>query len=86
MKNAIKPLALATAISAATMAGAIAPAHAALDGNIGIFSSYVLRGITNSPENDNAAIQGGLDWGFGPGFYLGYWGSNLGYGDGDAKG
>ena len=87
MKNAIKPLALATALSVATMAGAIAPAHASeLSGNIGIFSSYVLRGITNSPENDNAAIQGGLDWAFGPGFYLGYWGSNLGYGDGDAKG
>jgi uncharacterized protein (TIGR02001 family) len=69
------------------MAGTIAPAHASeLTGNIGIFSSYVLRGITNSPENDNAAIQGGVDWSVGPGFYLGYWGSNLGYGDGDAKG
>ncbi|MGV7235697.1 MAG: TorF family putative porin [Nitrosomonadaceae bacterium] len=80
MKTAIKPLALATALSVATMAGAIAPAQADVSGNIGVFSSYVLRGITNFPENDGAALQGGVDWDFGPGFYLGYWGSSLGYG------
>ena len=88
MKTAIKPLALATAFSIASMAGAIAPAQAELSGNIGIFSSYVLRGITNAPENDNAALQGGIDWAGDLGFYAGYWGSNLGYGnpDSDTKG
>ena len=81
MKIAIKPLALATAVSVASLAGAIAPAQAEVSGNIGVFSKYILRGITNAPENDNTAVQGGLDWSFGPGFYLGYWGSNLGYSD-----
>ncbi len=88
MKTAIKPLAIATAISIASMAAMVAPAHAELTGNIGVFSQYVLRGITNAPENDNAAIQGGLDWGHDSGFFVGYWGSNLGYGDAgsDTKG
>ena len=81
MKIAIKPLALATAVSVASLAGAIAPAQAEVTGNIGLFSKYILRGITNAPENDNTAVQGGIDWSFGPGFYLGYWGSNLGYSD-----
>ncbi|GBE09060.1 bacterial protein of unknown function [bacterium BMS3Bbin11] len=88
MKTAIKPLAIATAFSIASMAAMIAPAQAELTGNIGVFSQYILRGITNAPENDNAAIQGGLDWGHDSGFYVGYWGSNLGYGDpgSDTKG
>ena len=88
MKNTIKPLALATAFSIATMAAAISPAQAEISGNIGLFSQYVLRGITNTPENDNVAIQGGVDWAGASGFYAGYWGSNLGYGDpgSDTKG
>jgi len=48
-------------------------------GNIGVFSKYVLRGITESPENNDTAVQGGLDYSFANGIYLGYWGSNLGY-------
>ena len=27
----------------------------------------------------NTAVQGGFDWSHDSGFYLGYWGSNLGY-------
>lgn len=59
----------------------VAPAFAAdsFKGNVGAYSKYVLRGITNAPENDNTAIQGGLDYSHDSGFYLGYWGSNLGY-------
>jgi len=88
MNTAIKPLVIATAFSIASMAAMIAPAQAELSGNIGLFSQYVLRGITNAPENDNVAIQGGVDWGHDSGFYVGYWGSNLGYGnpDSDTKG
>ncbi len=86
MKTAIKPLAIATAVSMASMAAMITPAQAELSGNIGIFSQYVLRGITNAPENDNAAVQGGLDWGHESGFYVGYWGSSLGYGKAGTKG
>lgn len=54
-------------------------AQAELSGNIGVYSAYVLRGITNAMENENTAVQGGVDWSHDSGFYLGYWGSNLGY-------
>jgi uncharacterized protein (TIGR02001 family) len=54
-------------------------AQADLSGNVGVVSQYILRGITNSPENSNAAIQGGFDWSDDSGLYAGYWGSNLGY-------
>lgn len=86
MTIAIKPLAVATALSVASMAAAIAPAQAELSGNIGVFSQYVLRGITNAPENDGAAVQGGIDWANDSGFYLGYWGSSLGYSDNEGSG
>ncbi len=58
-------------------------------GNIGVYSKYILRGI--AAENDNTAVQGGVDIGFDNGFYLGWWASNLGYNynkdnpDGDAN-
>lgn len=51
----------------------------AFTGNIGVFSRYILRGITNSPENDSAVLQGGVDYVGDSGLYLGYWGSTLGY-------
>ncbi|MEJ2345866.1 MAG: TorF family putative porin [Gammaproteobacteria bacterium] len=76
----LRPLVAATAIGMATMAAPLAHADS-FTGNIGVVSKYILRGITNSPENDNAALQGGLDYGFDNGIYLGYWGSSLGYSD-----
>ncbi|AOA59643.1 TorF family putative porin [Acinetobacter larvae] len=48
-------------------------------GNIAVVSSYVFRGMTNSPENDNPSIQGGIEYSHPSGLYIGYWGSNLGY-------
>ncbi|OTG81267.1 hypothetical protein B9T31_15655 [Acinetobacter sp. ANC 4558] len=48
-------------------------------GNIGVVSEYILRGNTAAPENDQAAVQGGLDYQHESGFYAGYWGSTLGY-------
>jgi len=67
---------------AAAVAGLAAPlaARADITGNIGVYSKYVLRGITNNAENDGVAVQGGLDWSHSSGVYLGYWGSNLDYG------
>ena len=41
-------------------------------------SSYDLRGITNTPENEGATVQGGLDYEHASGFYAGYWASSLG--------
>ena len=68
----------AAALAISAMATPMA-AQAELSGNIGVYSAYVLRGITNAMENENTAVQGGIDWAHDSGFYLGYWGSNLGY-------
>lgn len=70
----LRTLSLAVALSIPMVA-----AHAGATGNIGVFSKYILRGITNSPENDNAVLQGGFDYSADNGLYAGYWGSTLGY-------
>ena len=81
MKFTLKALTVAAAASISTMAfadeGSTSP-HS-FSGNIGVLSSYDLRGLTNIPENDNATIQGGLDYEHESGFYAGWWGSTLGY-------
>lgn len=76
-KSVTHSLALATAMAVLTLSPA---AQAEVTGNIGVYSKYVLRGITNNAENDGVAVQGGLDWSHSSGVYLGYWGSNLDYG------
>lgn len=44
-------------------------------------SQYIFRGITQSDEAP--AIQGSLDWNHDSGVYLGTWGSNVDFNDGD---
>lgn len=77
-----KSLGVLSAAVSMAVAGLAAPlaAQAEVTGNIGVYSKYVLRGITNDAENDGVAVQGGLDWTHSSGVYLGYWGSNLDYG------
>jgi len=77
-----KSLGVLTAAVGMAVAGLTAPlaAQAEITGNIGVFSKYVLRGITNAPESDVPAVQGGLDYSHASGFYAGYWGSSLSYG------
>jgi len=55
-------------------------AQAELEFNVGVFSDYILYG--KSESNNNAVVQGGIDWGHESGFYLGTWASTLGAGDG----
>lgn len=76
-----KRLTSLTGAAALTVSAMATPmvAQAELSGNINVYSAYVLRGITNAMENENTAVQGGFDWSHDSGFYLGYWGSNLGY-------
>ena len=69
----------------ATPVVAAAPAEPAppytLTYNLGLYSSYMFRGVDYS---DGPAVQGGIDWAHSSGFYLGTWFSNLdpyGYGD-----
>jgi uncharacterized protein (TIGR02001 family) len=48
-------------------------------GNVAIVNDYVFRGISQS--NQDPAIQGGLDWDSGAGFYIGAWGSSIEFGN-----
>ncbi|MDY6942312.1 MAG: TorF family putative porin [Pseudomonadota bacterium] len=75
--NIQKKVAGAALVSA--MAFGASAAHAELSGNIGVYSKYVLRGITAAAENSNTAVQGGLDYAHDSGFYAGWWASNLDY-------
>ena len=71
-------LALATLVP--TMAHAQTPATAPTPdwtgtGNVGLFSQYVFRGITQT--NEKPAVQGGFDLAHKDGFYVGTWASNI---------
>jgi uncharacterized protein (TIGR02001 family) len=44
-------------------------------GNVGLYSQYVFRGI--SQTNEKPALQGGFDLGHKSGFYAGTWASNI---------
>lgn len=46
-----------------------------VSGNVALTSDYRFRGISQSDES--GAIQGGFDVEFGPGFYVGTWGSSV---------
>lgn len=66
-----------------TVAGLLASsvaAQAEFEANVGFVSDYVWRGQSQS---DNApAIQGGLDYGWDNGVYVGVWGSSIDFADG----
>ena len=51
-----------------------ASAHT-ITGNVGIFSQYIFRGLTQTDRQP--ALQGGLDYAHASGFYVGTWGSNV---------
>ena len=67
----------AVAMAAVTTVPNVAMANE-ITGNIGVLSSYNLRGITNAPENESVTLQGGLDYAHESGFYAGWWTSTLG--------
>ena len=66
-----------TGLSAVGAYAADAPAtpEHAFTGNVGLFSQYVYRGITQT--NEKPALQGGFDYANAGGLYLGVWGSNI---------
>jgi uncharacterized protein (TIGR02001 family) len=80
---------LASAVFGALVAGNVlaqtpAPAAAAptppppihtLTANVGLFSNYIFRGITQTAGKP--AVQGGFDYSHASGFYLGTWASNI---------
>jgi len=73
-KTLIGTLVAACCASNFAQAGEPASPHT-VTGNIGLFSQYVFRGLTQT--NKDPALQGGLDYSHSSGFYLGTWGSNI---------
>lgn len=92
MKFGLKTL-VASVVVASGLSSAVAaestplPFPGTITGNVGVYSSYNLRGITGgekdgvkwAPENEGPAVQGGLDYSHDSGIYLGYWFSTLDY-------
>jgi uncharacterized protein (TIGR02001 family) len=74
----LKAIALGAAVSAALSSGI---ASAEVSGNAAVTNNYIWRGVTQT--SDQAAVQGGVDWAGGPGFYAGTWLSNVDF-DGTA--
>jgi uncharacterized protein (TIGR02001 family) len=65
---------LAHADEAAAPAAEAAPPYT-LAYNVGLYSQYVFRGLTQTGED--LALQGGVDFTHSSGFYLGTWASNI---------
>lgn len=59
---------------AADAAPAPIPEHT-LTGNMGLYSQYIFRGLTQTDRDP--ALQGGFDYSHSSGFYLGTWASNI---------
>lgn len=80
MKTTLKTALLATTLSVAGFAAAPALAQddaagPTIEGNVAFTSDYRFRGVSLS--DTDAAVQGGFDLGFEPGFYIGTWGSSI---------
>ncbi len=82
MRSNLKKTLVSSAVTGALMLGTagFSTAQAELEFNAGIFSDYILWGTTAS--DNNAVVQGGVDWGHDSGVYLGTWVSTLGDGQG----
>ena len=80
MRKSLIAVAIAGAFSlpSVVMAQAAAPAAASphtFTGNVGLFSDYRFRGI--SQTFGKPAVQGGFDYAHASGLYVGVWGSNI---------
>ena len=76
MKKLVQTLVLAGCMAAPVAAMAEDSPHT-FSGNVSMTSNYVFRGI--SQTGGDAALQGGFDYTHSSGFYLGTWGSNVGW-------
>jgi uncharacterized protein (TIGR02001 family) len=72
---------LATGFSGSAMAADGEPDIGTFSANVGLFSDYTFRGI--SQTTNEPALQGGIDWSHDIGLYAGMWGSSVDFGDGD---
>jgi uncharacterized protein (TIGR02001 family) len=77
MKKLVHALVLTGLVGVPTVAMAAEESPHSLSANVGLYSNYVFRGI--SQTGGDPAIQGGLDYSHSSGFYLGTWASNVGW-------
>ena len=75
MRKTVLATALAAAAALPGLASAQATSPHTVAGNMGIFSDYRFRGISQTFQQP--AIQGGIDYSHSSGFYLGNWNSNV---------
>ena len=73
-KAGLVAAALGSGLAQAQQPAAPASPHT-LTGNVGLFSQYIFRGLTQT--NKDPAIQGGFDYSHSSGFYAGTWASNI---------
>jgi uncharacterized protein (TIGR02001 family) len=77
MKKLVQALVLTGLVGMPTFAMAAEESPHSISANVGMTSNYLFRGI--SQTGGEMAIQGGLDYSHSSGFYLGTWGSNVGW-------
>jgi hypothetical protein len=84
MPSKFRPRSSVAVLAAATLFSGAAPAQTpatapesdwTFTGNVGLYSQYVFRGI--SQTNEKPALQGGFDVGHKSGLYAGTWASNV---------
>jgi uncharacterized protein (TIGR02001 family) len=73
-KKTLAAVAVAATLAPTLATGAETSPHT-ITGNVGIFSQYIFRGLTQT--NEEPALQGGFDYAHAGGFYAGTWGSNI---------
>ena len=71
----LKKKTLPAALVLASLASFAVDVHADVSANVALVSDYRFRGISQS--NEDIAIQGGFDYAFENGFYVGTWGSSV---------
>lgn len=77
MKKIVSALALLGMVGAPGVVMAEETSPHTLTANVGLYSNYIFRGI--SQTGSDIALQGGFDYAHSSGFYLGTWGSNVGW-------
>jgi uncharacterized protein (TIGR02001 family) len=75
MKYAVLASAVVSSLTLSTSVLAAETPEHAFTGNVGIFSNYIFRGVTQTSEKP--ALQGGFDYAHKSGAYAGVWGSNI---------
>lgn len=75
MKKTILSASVAALLAVPALSAIAEEAASPLSFNVGVTSDYIFRGI--SQTHGDAALQGGVDYAFSNGFYVGAWGSTI---------